>query len=122
MKSLAILAAFVLGLAARQDSKPAELKILVAAVNSKRGDAFEALLKKHGLKTGSIALKDLTKEKAAGFDVVLADPEVGEANAHGQSASRSERIPGDLGKPVMAIGAPGSYALIPLQLKFGNNG
>jgi hypothetical protein len=103
-------------------SETPELRVVVASTSDKRGGAFESFLKAAGHKPIRVAIDGLSKEKVQDCDVVLLDPEPGEANKFGQSARVRDIVKEDWGRPVMAVGAPGSYALIPLQLKFGNNG
>ena len=112
----------ILAFSSAAEEKPAPLKVLVVARNKERGDGFEALIKGDGMVAGRLDWADLSKEKVRDFDVVLLDPEAGKTNQYGQSERGFKPVSEDLGKPVLAVGAPGSYALIALNLQFGNNG
>ena len=105
------------------DKKPGMgLNALLVGVNKDRVNSFKSILEANKIKVTTAEFEGLNKELAKKFDVVILDPETGSTNSHGQSKSRGIKVTEDLGKPVLAIGAPGSTALIPLKLKFGNNG
>ncbi len=118
-KSLAAAALILVPAAGKE--KP--LKVLIAEICPDRGKAFEDLLRAEGMETERLPWAALSKEKARGFDVALLDPFGGETSAHGQSAgTRAKPLAEPLGVPTVAVGAPGSSAMIPFLLYFGNNG
>ncbi len=114
--------ALMLVASADAPAQQAALRVLIASANEQRLDEFEALLKKQGMRTGRPSCRELTKEKARGFDVVVVDPETGPAKGDGLAAKLGAWEAEDLGRPAVVIGTTGGHAMARLRLKIGKNG
>lgn len=102
--------------------KLAELNICFVSASDNRKKDFEEFFTENKIKFKSLSFDELSNDAVKDFDLVMLDPANGKVNKYGQTDSRDTKIPENLKKPVIAIGAAGSYALIPSKLKFGNNG
>ena len=124
MFRLAMIGLLALFVSHAQETKKASnpLKVIIVSANEDRSTKFCDFLTENGFKTETLDHEKLSKENVKNCDVVLIDPASGNVNDNGQSGKVEFSVKEDLGKPIVAIGAAGSCSLIPLKIKFGNNG